>query len=175
MSPPAIRVAPLKAAEVDTLVALARVIWRQHYPAIISPAQIEYMLAQRYAPELVRAQLDQAGMRWLVAHTDQRMVGFAHYFPDAGPERMKLDKLYVHPDARRVGVGAALLARIEAETRAQGCNRLVLRTNRHNAVALAAYRKYGFKIIGEIVTDIGGGFVMDDYALEKILNQYANP
>lgn len=35
--------------------------------------------------------------------------------------------------------------------------------------AIAAYRKYGFTVREEVVQDIGGGFVMDDYIMEKPL------
>ncbi|OOY81959.1 GNAT family N-acetyltransferase, partial [Solemya velum gill symbiont] len=35
--------------------------------------------------------------------------------------------------------------------------------------ALATYQRWGMVITGELVTDIGNGFVMDDYCLEKQL------
>ena len=65
-----VTIAPLAAEQIGTLCALAREIWRQHYPAIIGTAQTEYMLAQRYDPEVVRAELarEEAGSR----QTDSR-------------------------------------------------------------------------------------------------------
>ena len=42
-----IRITALTAADIDAVCALAAEIWRAYYPAIISTAQIEYMLAQR--------------------------------------------------------------------------------------------------------------------------------
>ncbi len=53
-------------AEVEALCALAGEIWREHYPAIIGQAQIEYMLAQRYRPEVIRAELARRGVKVLV-------------------------------------------------------------------------------------------------------------
>jgi hypothetical protein len=41
--------------------------------------------------------------------------------------------------------------------------------NKRNTIALAAYAKYGFRIYGQDVLDIGNGFVMDDYLLEMDL------
>ncbi|MDE6598748.1 MAG: GNAT family N-acetyltransferase, partial [Oscillospiraceae bacterium] len=35
--------------------------------------------------------------------------------------------------------------------------------NKHNKTAISVYEKRGFRKIGEGVTDIGNGFVMDDY------------
>jgi hypothetical protein len=34
---------------------------------------------------------------------------------------------------------------------------------------VGAYRKNGFEVAREIVVDIGGGFVMDDFLMEKTL------
>jgi hypothetical protein len=41
--------------------------------------------------------------------------------------------------------------------------------NKRNASAIAAYRKHGFDVRESVVKDIGGGFVMDDYIMEKRL------
>jgi ribosomal protein S18 acetylase RimI-like enzyme len=39
--------------------------------------------------------------------------------------------------------------------------------NKRNRNAIAAYEKYGFRIVDSVVKDIGGGFVMDDYIMSK--------
>jgi ribosomal protein S18 acetylase RimI-like enzyme len=44
-----------------------------------------------------------------------------------------------------------------------------LQVNKRNAGAIGAYRKAGFDIINEAVFEIGGGFVMDDYLMAKML------
>ena len=46
---------------------------------------------------------------------------------------------------------------------------LSLRVNKNNHQALAAYQKYGFSRASDVIEDIGGGFVMDDYILTKTL------
>lgn len=163
-------IAALQADQTEALGALARYIWQRHYPGIISPAQIDYMLHQRYRAAVIRQQLDQPGSWWDVALEDAELIGFAHYFLDVDPQRIKLDKLYVHPAWQRRGVGAALLGRVESAARRQARTTLTLRTNKHNHTALAAYQKYGFVVTAEVVTEIGAGFVMDDYVLEKTLD-----
>lgn len=155
---------PLLTDEVETLCRLANEIWHAHYPAIIGKAQIDYMLAQRYSPESIRANLETSC--WLAAWHGQAMAGFAQAFADDAPSTWKLDKLYVHPDHQRKGVGQALLGRVTQQAHNAGAARLILRVNKHNAAALSAYAKYGFRIFGENVLDIGHGFVMDDYLLE---------
>jgi len=46
----------------------------------------------------------------------------------------------------------------------QGMRKIRLTVNKH--IAIAAYERAGFTRSGEVVTDIGGGYVMDDYAFE---------
>jgi GNAT superfamily N-acetyltransferase len=149
--------------------ALAREIWYAHYSAIISKAQIEYMLAQRYDPEIIRAELVRGDAWWDKLLVNGRMTGFASSFLTANAGEMKLDKLYVHHDHQRQGGGGMLLDRVLGIARAYGCTTLVLAVNKHNHTAIAAYRKYGFRIAESVVKDIGGGFVMDDYIMRKVL------
>ena len=158
----------LTMGEIPALVELAARIWRAHYAGMLSQAQIDYMLAQRYRPQLIAAQIEDPMQRWLVAAAGPGLVGYAHVYREDA-QRAKLDKLYVAPERQRRGLGRALLAAAEDSARAWGASRLVVRTNKANAQALAAYARYGFGAAVAVVEDIGGGFIMDDYQLEKIL------
>ena len=162
-----VRILPLAADDVERLAALAAEIWRAHYPGIISAAQIEYMLARRYEPAGVRAELGREGVWWDKLVVRERMAGYACYFLTGDPAEMKLDKLYVHPRYQRLGYGGRMIARAAAAARRRGCSRLTLAVNRRNHAAIAAYLKHGFRITSAMVTDIGEGFVMDDYMMEK--------
>lgn len=159
----------LRPEEAEALAALASLIWHRHYPGIISLAQIDYMLASRYHPPLIRQSLAR-GDHWDVARDGETLLAFAHSFNLEGGA-VKLDKLYVHPHWQRQGLGARLLARIEARALNQGRSHLLLRVNRQNTQAINAYRKYGFFIAREVVEDIGQGFVMDDYVMIKPLQR----
>jgi ribosomal protein S18 acetylase RimI-like enzyme len=48
-----------------------------------------------------------------------------------------------------------------------GSRRLWLQVNKKNAAAIRFYQSAGFEVIREAAFDIGGGFVMDDYVIEK--------
>ena len=162
-----VSIEPVTGADVEQLAALARAIWHAHYPAIIGVAQIEYMLAQRYRPDVIRAELARKDLWWdkLVAGTE--MAGFASYFLTGAPGEMKLDKLYVHPRHQRRGHGGRLIERACAVARERGCDRLALAVNKGNRDAIAAYLRHGFRVAEAVVKDIGGGFVMDDYVMVK--------
>lgn len=55
-----------------------------------------------------------------------------------------LEDLFVAEDARRAGVGDALVARAIERARARGARRIELDCNEHNAPALALYERHGF-------------------------------
>lgn len=166
-----VRIEAMTAADVERVAALAREIWSAHYPAIIGTAQIEYMLGQRYGLEVMRAELRQRDVWWDKLTVGACLAGFASYFlvPDAGD--MKLDKLYVHPAHQRRGYGGRMILRASEVAAGRGCRRLVLAVNKGNRDAIAAYLKHGFRIAESTVKDIGGGFVMDDYIMEKPVNR----
>lgn len=161
-----LEVGRLSAGEIDELIALARRVWYAHYPAIISTAQIEYMLAQRYTPEVLRGELKRDDLWWDRVRLNGCMTAFASYFL-AGADAMKLDKLYVDPACQRQGLGGRLLERALAMARSRQCNRLMLAVNKRNSQAIAAYGKHGFRTVESVVKDIGGGFVMDDYVMSR--------
>jgi GNAT superfamily N-acetyltransferase len=167
-------IAPLADDYVEALCDLAADIWRRHYPAIIGSAQTEYMLAQRYTPAIIRAELEQGGIWWDVLHENGCLVAFASSFPAETRGDVKLDKLYVSAARQREGYGGMLIAHTCDRARQLGYERLILAVNKKNSNAIAAYRKYGFSIREAIIKDIGGGFVMDDYIMETELRRSAS-
>jgi ribosomal protein S18 acetylase RimI-like enzyme len=162
-------ITPLADADVEAVAALAREVWHAHYPGIISVAQIEYMLAQRYDPAVIRSELARPDVWWFVCREDGVLAAYMALQRDA-PGVIKIDKLYVKPALQRRGLGARLLEHAAAVAQAAGCGELVLAVNRGNARAIAAYRKHGFSVREAVVKDIGGGFVMDDYVMAKTLD-----
>lgn len=155
--------------EVFDLAALARVVWQSAYGDIISQEQIDYMLAQRYSAPRLLEELQRPDLWWDQAFAGGRRVGFAATQLTETPGEMKLDKLYVHPENQRQGIGAALLDHVAARARRQGCQTLILAVNKHNAPAIAAYTKHGFGVREPVRLDIGHGFVMDDFIMTKSL------
>ncbi len=152
---------------------LAGVIWRACYPSIISHAQIDYMLARMYALDTLREEIRSQGIRYDLLLVDGKPAGFASYGPTSEPGVMKLHKLYLLPELHGRGLGSSLLQHCEREVRAAGAHRLILSVNKRNAQAVAVYQRNGFVIAESVVTDIGAGFVMDDYIMAKALT--ANP
>ena len=150
--------------------ALAGVIWRACYPGIITTGQIDYMLARMYALDVLRDEIHSQGIRYDLLLVDGKPTGFASYGPTVRAGVMKLYKLYLLPEMHGRGLGSRLLQHVEHEVRAGAGRRLILSVNKRNTKAIAAYQRNGFVTVNSVVTDIGNGFVMDDYVMAKDLS-----
>src|SRR5262249_7993567 len=90
--------------------------------------------------------------RVLLARTDGRTVGTVQLdlaMPPNQQHRAEVAKLLVHPDARRRGIGRALMQELEALARAQGRALLTLDTRTGDS-AEPLYRSMGFLLAGVI-------------------------
>ena len=160
--------APLTPADFATVASLGERIWRQHYASIISLAQIEYMLAGRYTPEKLAAYVG-ASDRWLFVVRDHGApVGYFSY-AHTSPDEMKLEQLYLLAETRGRGLGARMMSHVEGHARDLGCTRVVLTVNRHNTGAIAMYEHRRYAVREAAVFDIGGGYVMDDFIMQRSL------
>lgn len=165
----AVQIIPAIEEHLPALAELASVIWRQHYPGIISHAQIDYMLDKMYSLDTLRAELRDRGIRFWRLLVERQFVGFASIGPQSEPGVMKLHKCYLLPAMHGRGYGSLLLQHCEREARQFGARRLILAVNKQNTKAVTAYQRNGFVIAKSIITDFGSGFVMDDYIMAKDL------
>ena len=167
--PQRVDIVAMTAADVPAVIGLAHRIWNAHYPSIIGQAQVDYMLAQRYTPERLNSELASPDIRWECARRGGELVGFSSTIHLREERELKLDKLYVAPEVQGGGVGRALVDSATRRARALGCGALILAVNKHNASAIAAYRRFGFAERASVTVDIGGGFVMDDFIMARSL------
>jgi ribosomal protein S18 acetylase RimI-like enzyme len=161
-----VRIERARRQDLPEIIALARLIWRASYPGIISREQIEFMLDWMYDLKKLEAELE-SGICFVRLMAGAGLVGFASFGPEH--EEMKLHKIYIHPDWQRRGLGSRLLKHVETEAMARGFKKLILGVNKQNRPAIEAYQKNGFRIRTSIISQIGNGFVMDDYVMEKSL------
>ena len=162
-------------AQLAEIQQLAHAVWREHYPGIISPEQIEYMLEAGYNLDALRRDLTGGQIRYDRALIDGTLVGFSAYGPHPDAGALMLHKLYVDARKRCRGCARKLVEAACNYARAHAFDRIVLRVNKRNHVAIAAYERIGFTRRGPIVSDIGGGFCMDDYLMQLDLRGDRGP
>ena len=82
---------------------------------------------------------------------------------------MFLSKIYIRKKFRGSGYSRTTMNFIADLCRDDGLNMIYLTVNKQNLSSIAVYEKLGFVRARELVTEIGNGFVMDDYVMEKYL------
>ena len=164
------QILPATEADLPAIAQLAEVIWRAHYPGIISTEQIDFMLAKMYSLDVLREEIRLRCILYNRLFVGEEFIGFASHGPTGQPATFKLHKLYLRPEWHGHGLGSLLLNHCEREVSKLGCRRFLLAVNKANTKGIAAYRRNGFAVMESVIVDIGGGFVMDDYVMAKELN-----
>lgn len=148
---------------------LAYKTWPDTFGNILSNEQMEYMLDWMYSIKSIEDQISEKGHVFLIAYLDNTPVGFASYELNyVQDKKSKLHKIYVLPSTQGTGVGKALLNEIYSASKESGNPTITLNVNKYNP-STDKYKKMGFSIVEEEVIDIGNGFIMDDYVMEKTL------
>lgn len=150
--------------DIKNIAQLADIIWREHYIPIVGKPQIDYMLHKYQSVHAITAQLEAGFMYFLIDH-DDTPVGYIAIKQE--PQALFLSKIYVLNTCRGKGIGKKAMAFIEDKAKMHGLNTIRLTVNKYNTGSIKAYEKLGFKNIRPLVTDIGNGFIMDDYELIK--------
>lgn len=143
--------------------------WPLTFGEILSPQQIEYMLEWMYSLPSLTEQIQEKGHVFILIKEEGESLGYVSYELNyKGIAKTKIHKIYLLPASQGKGVGAALIRRL-AEIATENQNTaLILNVNRFNK-AIGFYEKMGFAIVGSEDIDIGDGFLMQDYIMEKPL------
>jgi ribosomal protein S18 acetylase RimI-like enzyme len=162
VSPVLVRVA--RASDEAQLARLDRISWspQSGFPSVMRQAGTVFFLTES-PPQA-----------FLVAEIDGVMVGYVRLgSPLPLPENAHVVGvlgLAVAPEARRRGVGTALLTAAEQRARGRGARKLSLRTFSTNPEAIRLYTRFGFEREGLLRAEflIEGQYV-DDLLLAKDL------
>lgn len=142
-------------------------VWPQTYASILPQEQIDYMLDMMYSEASLKKQMTDDGCQFIIVYENGNPVGFASYNEEK-PQRWKLNKIYVLQNQQGKGTGKFMINYIIEEIKKQNANSLFLQVNRYNN-AKVFYEKLGFTEIDFINLDIGHGYYMNDYIMEKKL------
>lgn len=156
--------------EIEELCKLAKRAWKLAYTELLGPAQIEYMVEKFLSPKAVRRQMAEDNYAYYFILGDGVPGGFIGFAPGyEGRDELFLSKLYILPEMKGTGAAGAAFRLAESEAGLLGLPAIRLTVNKHNTHAKEVYEHWGFETVDSVVTDIGGGFAMDDYIMVKRL------
>ncbi|MBC7874163.1 MAG: GNAT family N-acetyltransferase [Ferruginibacter sp.] len=141
-------------------------VWPQTYAAILSQEQIDYMLEMMYSEASLQKQINE-GCQFIIVYDQGEAAGFASY-QEINPAIYKLHKIYVLSSQQGKGTGRFMIDYITSEIGQKGATALQLQVSRKNK-ARNFYEKLDFTVIEEADFDIGNGYFMKDYIMEKKL------
>lgn len=135
--------------ELDLLKSISKEIWFDTYKHILSVDQITYMLDKFFnAYEITKL-----NYYFIV---DEEVVGFFAY---SESNYIELSKLYIKKQHQNKGYAKTVINHLKSKLKP-----IRLTVNKYNQ-SLHFYLNQGFKIIDEVIIDIGRNYVMDDYVL----------
>ncbi len=170
--------------QIETVAHLAKQIWEQHFTPIIGANQVAYMLKNFQSSRAIQEQINQGAVYFAAKYAAEgtaesatesvsepagKWIGYMGLIPSAEQNKVMLSKLYVKDSARGKGAGKALLNHAERYTADAGMTALWLTVNRFNDTTINWYKRQGFVVVDEQKKDIGNGFFMDDFIMQKEL------
>lgn len=148
---------------------IANTTWPITYGKILKQEQLDYMLDLIYSNEALINQIEKKEQLFYLISEDETTLGFIgieHLYKSQAVT--KIHKIYLLPETQGRGIGKKVIEEIEKLALENHSTSLLLNVNRFNS-ALSFYKKTGFEIIDEVNIDIGNGYLMEDYVMEKKL------
>ena len=153
--------------QVETVARLACEIWNQHFTPVIGKAQVDYMVEKFQSKKAIFGQMEE-GYSYYLIKADGNYVGYTGICPKE--DELFLSKLYVRASQRGKGYGRRAVEFIEGLAREKGLGKITLTVDKNTTDSIKAYEKFGFTNLGAFVQDVGNGFVMDDFRMEKAVH-----
>lgn len=155
-----------KPSDYKLIAQLAKTIWQEHYTPIIGKNQVVYMLDKYQSATAIEEQIKLEFNYYLIIY-QEKAVGYLSFKKEL--EALFLSKIYILSNYRGLNIGKTAMLFIENKVVEMDCKKIILTVNKYNTSSINIYEKMGFKNIDSVINDIGNGFVMDDFVMEKIL------
>lgn len=159
-------------ADQEKLADMAYTIWNEYWPAIIGQAQVDYMVKNFQSLDAIKRDMAEHGYEyWLLHATDEngetRIVGYTGGHEEPETNRYFISKIYLLAEERGRGFASQTIKFYEDICLERGLRAMYLTVNKYNDLGTRAYLGKGFEVIDSVETDIGEGFIMDDFIMEK--------
>lgn len=148
---------------------LSNVIWPATFSNILSQEQISYMMDMMYSTSSLEKQINELSHHYLLAEEDGEYLGYLSYELNyKGTPITKIHKIYVLPSIQGKGVGRLFIDAVSKLALKNNNTLLSLNVNRYNK-AIDFYKRMGFDFFASENIEIGNGFLMEDYVMNKDL------
>jgi diamine N-acetyltransferase len=152
--------------EIAEVARLAAEIWHEYYVSIITIDQIDYMVGKYQTIQAITDQIHIQGYEYYLFHRDDLFtIGYMSVRQEE--EKLFLSKLYIGKEHRGQGYASQSFAFLDKLCKNRNLSHIWLTVNRHNESSISVYEEKGFRTVREQIADIGNGFVMDDFVMEK--------
>lgn len=158
----------------EQLAALANKIWHEYWPALIGTKQTDYMVEKFQSLSAIERDIRECAYEYWFLHAseDGHLAGYTGGRVETETNRFFISKIYLLASERGKGFARQTIKFYEDLCRERELAALYLTVNKHNDLGVRAYLGTGFKIIDSVETNIGNGFIMDDYIMEKCLEEH---
>ena len=140
-------------------------IWTEHYIPIIGEAQVRYMLKKYQTADRIHSDILYNGYRYYAAFIEEKCIGYCAVKISREEGSVLISKCYVEKGHRKKGIARMFIERAISAAKRNRCGCVWLTVNKNNTDSIKAYEKLGFSVTDAAVTDIGSGFIMDDYIM----------
>ena len=174
--------------DIGSLAQMAHDIWFEYWPQFIGEDQTRYMVDQFQSLEALERDIIENGYEYffVLDDTDKR-VGYVgilrEYFANdpSDPrahkhgstitklyaDRLFISKIYLLAEERGKHYASQIIARLVDLARKHDLAGMYLTVNKGNDLGIRAYKGNDFEVIEAVESDIGEGFVMDDYIMAR--------
>lgn len=161
-----VKIVPVNQEEgIKEVAALAKKIWFEHYCKIIDEGQIEYMVNKYQSKKAIKQQIESEGYQYFITEFNGEQAGYFGIQINDGS--IFLSKLYIDRSFRHKGIASQVIHFLCRIGKRDGLEKIWLTVNRNNLGSIEAYKHLGFITERLQVAEIGEGYVMDDYIMER--------
>ena len=155
--------------DIKTIQEITNITWPITYGEILSKEQLDYMLRLFYSEEALAKQIENKEQLFYLISDSESIIGFIGIEHNYKNEAItKIHKIYLLPETQGKGIGKKVFDEIQNMALENNSKALLLNVNRFNT-ALGFYKKIGFEVAEEVNIEIGNGYLMEDYVMEKII------
>jgi len=148
---------------------ITNITWPITYGEILTSEQLDYMLDLIYSDEALSKQFQNKEQLFYMISDSESIIGFIGIEHNYNNEAVtKIHKIYLLPETQGKGYGKIVFEEIGKMASENHSKTLILNVNRFNT-ALNFYKKIGFDIKETVDIEIGNGYLMEDYVMEKKL------